>query len=97
MQRPRFRPRLTISLRALMLLVLLVSIGMSWLAVRMERARKQWEAVEAIERLGGSWLDEEACLTRQLGSKAYWGTISSETSGMWTSPTPKWWTPTWNI
>ena len=31
---------------ALMLLVLLVSIGMSWLAVRMERAGKQREAIE---------------------------------------------------
>ncbi len=34
--------------------VLLVSIGMSWLGVKLERARRQREAVEAIERLGGS-------------------------------------------
>ncbi len=36
-----------------MLFVLLVSIGMSWLAVRMEKARRQKEAVEAIEGAGG--------------------------------------------
>ncbi|MFC1597691.1 hypothetical protein ACFL5Q_07125, partial [Planctomycetota bacterium] len=40
-------------LRSLLVFVLLVSIGMSWLAVRMERARKQREAVEAIRRGGG--------------------------------------------
>jgi hypothetical protein len=34
--------------------VLLVSIGMSWLGVKMERARRQREAVKAIEKLGGS-------------------------------------------
>jgi hypothetical protein len=33
--------------------VLLVSVGMSWLAAKMERARRQKEAVEAIEGAGG--------------------------------------------
>jgi hypothetical protein len=41
------------SLRTLLVFVLLVSIGMSWFAVKMQRARKQKEAVEVIERLGG--------------------------------------------
>ena len=41
------------SLRTLLLLMLLVSIGMSWVAVRMQRARRQREAVKGIERLGG--------------------------------------------
>ncbi len=34
--------------------VLLVSIGMSWLGVKMARARRQKEAVEVIENLDGS-------------------------------------------
>lgn len=42
------------SLRTLLLFVLLVSIGMSWVAVRMQKAKKQREAVEAIEKLGGA-------------------------------------------
>lgn len=37
-----------------MLAVLLVSVVMSWFAVRMERARKQRRAVAAITRLGGT-------------------------------------------
>jgi len=41
------------SLRTLLLLMLLASIGMSWFAVKMQRARRQREAVEAIEKLGG--------------------------------------------
>jgi hypothetical protein len=52
------------SLRALLVFVLLVSIGMSWLAVRIERKRSQWLAVAAIQKLGGGvlcdrWLDDE--------------------------------------
>jgi hypothetical protein len=41
------------SLRTLLIFVLLVSIGMSWLGVKMELARRQREAVEAIEKAGG--------------------------------------------
>ena len=41
------------SLRTLLLFMLLVSIGMSWVAVRIQRARRQREAVEAIQKLGG--------------------------------------------
>ncbi len=41
------------SLRTLLLVMLLASIGMSWVAVRMQRARKQKAAVEAIKKLGG--------------------------------------------
>ncbi len=36
------------SLRSLLVLTLLVSVGMSYVAVRMQRARRQKEAVEAI-------------------------------------------------
>ena len=52
--RPERRPRrfLQFSLRSLLVFVLLVSIGMSWLGVKMERARRQREAVEAIEKAG---------------------------------------------
>jgi len=39
-------------------MMLLASIGMSWVAVRMQMARRQREAVEAIERLG-VWVDYE--------------------------------------
>jgi hypothetical protein len=41
------------SLRSLLLFVLLVSVGMSWFAVKMQQAKRQKEAVAAIERLGG--------------------------------------------
>ncbi len=41
------------SVRMLLLFVLLVSIGLSWYAVRVQQARKQKEAVEAIRGLGG--------------------------------------------
>jgi hypothetical protein len=41
------------SLRALLVFVLLASVGMSWLAVKLERARRQKEAVEAIEKAAG--------------------------------------------
>jgi hypothetical protein len=54
-RRPKRRARrfLQFSLRALLVFVLLVSLGMSWLAVRMAKARRQKEAVEAIRELGG--------------------------------------------
>ena len=41
------------SLRTLLLVVLLASIGMSWVAVRVQGARRQKAAVEAIKKLGG--------------------------------------------
>ncbi len=41
------------SLRSLLLFLLLVSLGMSWVAVRMKRARRQEGAVEEIEKFGG--------------------------------------------
>jgi hypothetical protein len=41
------------SLRALLVFVLLVSIGMSWFAVKMQRARRQRKAVEEIRKAGG--------------------------------------------
>ncbi len=55
MDEPR-KPRLRwfqYSLRTLFLAVFLVSIGMSWVAVRIERARREREAVAAIVKLGG--------------------------------------------
>ena len=44
----RTRRFLQFSLRSLLVFVLLVSISLSWLGVKLERARKQKEAVEAI-------------------------------------------------
>lgn len=40
-------------LRTLLIAVLVLSLPLSWLAVRMDRARRQREAVEAIRALGG--------------------------------------------
>ena len=48
-----FRRRFQYSLRTLLLVMTLACIGMSWLGVKMQQARKQREAVEAIEKLGG--------------------------------------------
>jgi hypothetical protein len=44
-------------LRTLMIFVTLVAVGMSWFAVRMQRVRRQKEAVEAIDKLGGAWIE----------------------------------------
>lgn len=44
---PQFR------LRTLLIVVLVLSLPLSWLAVKMERARRQREAVEAIQDLNG--------------------------------------------
>jgi hypothetical protein len=53
---PKRRPRrfFQFSLRTLLVFVLLVSIGMSWLGVKLDRARRQREAVIAVGRWGGS-------------------------------------------
>jgi hypothetical protein len=48
-----FRWRFQFSLRSLLVLVVAVAIPCSWLAVEMDQARKQKEAVEAIEKAGG--------------------------------------------
>ena len=47
------RRRYQFSLRTLLVFVLLVSVGLSWLGVKMNQARKQREAVEAIVKAGG--------------------------------------------
>ena len=41
------------SLRSLILVMLLACIGMSWVGVKMQKARRQKEAVEEIKKLGG--------------------------------------------
>ncbi|MFC1596697.1 leucine-rich repeat domain-containing protein [Planctomycetota bacterium] len=53
-RRHRSRRLFQFSLRALLVFVLLVSVGMSWFAVKLEKARRQKEAVEVIEKAGGS-------------------------------------------
>jgi hypothetical protein len=42
------------SLRTLLVLVLLASVGLSWFAVKMHQARRQREAVQAITKAGGA-------------------------------------------
>ncbi len=51
---PKPRRWFQFRLRTLLVVILVLSLPLSWLAVRMERARRQREAVEAIERLGGN-------------------------------------------
>ena len=50
---PPKRRWLQFRLRTLLIAILVLSLPLSWFAVRMERARRQREAVEAIERTGG--------------------------------------------
>ncbi len=40
-------------LRTLLVFMLLVCVGLSWFSVKMDQARKQREAVEAIRKAGG--------------------------------------------
>ena len=51
-RKPR-RRRFQYSLRSLFVLMFLACVGMSWVGVKMQKARKQKEAVEAIKKLGG--------------------------------------------
>jgi len=53
-QTPARRRWFQFRLRTLLVAVLVFSLPLSWFASRMERARRQKEAVEAIERLGGA-------------------------------------------
>ena len=53
-----FRRRFQYNLRSLLLLTLLVSIGMSWIATTMQRAERQRKVARTIEKLGGRvWWD----------------------------------------
>ncbi len=54
------------SLKLLLVLMLLVSIGMSWVAVRLQRARRQKEAAECLVRLG--WQIEYDCQIDEKGN-----------------------------
>jgi hypothetical protein len=55
------RPKLRwyqFSLRGLLAFMVLTSIGLSWFAVKMQHARRQREAVAAIDKMGGmTWYD----------------------------------------
>ncbi len=54
------------SLRSLCLVMLLACIGMSWVGVKMQRARRQREAVEAIKKLGGEVTWRSLLLLRRV-------------------------------
>ncbi len=59
------------SLRSLMLLVLVVSLGMSWVAVKIKRARQQERAVEELRKSGVYvWYDYQV---EQSGKAPYTG------------------------
>lgn len=51
--KPPKRRRFQYGLRTLLMAVLLVSICMSWLGVKLQRARRQREVVETVQRAGG--------------------------------------------
>ena len=51
--KPR-RHCLQFSLRAMMVLVLVVSVAWGWFACKLKQAREQWAAIDAIRSLGGS-------------------------------------------
>ena len=52
-ERPKRRKWFQFRLRTLLIVVLVLSLPLSWFAWRMDRARRQWETLEEIERLGG--------------------------------------------
>lgn len=52
--RPKRRRWFQFRLRTLLIAILILSLPLSWFAVRLQRARRQREAVAAIEGLGGN-------------------------------------------
>ena len=53
-ERPKRRRWFQFKLRTLLIAILVLSLPLSWFAVRLERARRQREAVQVIEALGGT-------------------------------------------
>lgn len=82
---PRHRKWFQFRLRAILIGVLVLSLPLSWFAVRMARARRQREAVEEIHRLGGLIIRLESsdpndtfdppvgCLRRLCGDNSFHG------------------------
>jgi hypothetical protein len=64
--KPRHRWR-QFNLRTLLLLMLLVGFGMSLIGMRMQTARRQRNAVAAIQRSGGSVWYHHDCLVKESG------------------------------
>jgi len=56
---PKFKRHwLQFSLRTLLVFMLLLSLPLGWFAMKMQRASRQREAVEAILKVGGTaWYD----------------------------------------
>ena len=78
-------PRLRVSLRALMIIVLVLGCGLGWVV---RRAHVQRDAVAAIERCGGRvWYDWEVRRSRVQADGEYIGGISRKKS---VSRWPKW-------
>jgi len=63
-----FRWRFQFSIRSLLVLVVVVALPFSWLAVEMRAARKQKEAVAAIEKLHGTLFWDRPAVPRWLRS-----------------------------
>ena len=57
---PKRRRWLQFRLRTLLIAVLVLSVPLSWFAVKMEKARRQREAVEVFRKLGYTLYDWEA-------------------------------------
>lgn len=86
---PKRRRWFQFRLRTLLIAALVLSLPLSWFAWRMEKAKRQREAVQAIEKLGGeAYYDWQGkfLLTPQvrnripLGCGDYWGMTSSSRS-----------------
>ena len=56
------RRRFQFSLRTLLLVMLLASLGASWFAVKMRMAKRQREAVRAMRKLGGCVIYDYECV-----------------------------------
>lgn len=56
-------------LRTLLIVVLVLSLPLSWFGARLRKARRQRAAVEAIERAGGSWF--YYCSTSGFSTQPY--------------------------
>lgn len=73
-------------LRTLLIAILVLSLPLSWFAVRMERARRQREAIAAIRKAGALFAFEVRTGRLQIGCVRFWETATPDIQPFTHSP-----------